>query len=133
MVSKFQKIILVIGALSLAALLIVGCARSKAETAAPHSSMSTQVATADSQSTTPNQIVIKNFAFAPATLTVKAGTKVTWVNRDDDPHTVDQTDKLFKSGTMDTDGQYSYTFTSPGTFKYFCALHPRMVGQIVVQ
>jgi plastocyanin len=79
-----------------------------------------------------NQVVIENFSFAPATLTVKAGTKVTWINRDDVPHTVNENDKRFKSGPMDTDDQFSYTFSSPGTFSYFCALHPKMTGQIIV-
>ena len=80
-----------------------------------------------------NQVVIENFAFAPATLTVKAGTTVTWSNRDDEPHTVNENDKRFKSGTMDTGDQYSYTFSSAGTFSYFCALHPKMTGQIIVE
>jgi plastocyanin len=80
-----------------------------------------------------NQVVIENFSFAPATLTVKAGTKVTWINRDDVPHTVNENDKRFKSGPMDTDDQFSYTFRDPGTFSYFCALHPKMTGQIIVQ
>ena len=79
-----------------------------------------------------NQVVIENFSFAPATLTVKTGTKVTWINRDDVPHTVNENDKRFKSGPMDTDDQFSYTFTAPGTFSYFCALHPKMTGQIIV-
>ena len=80
-----------------------------------------------------NQVVIENFSFAPATLTVKTGTKVTWINRDDVPHTVNENDKLFKSGAMDTDDQFSYTFSAPGTFSYFCALHPKMTGQIIVK
>ena len=80
-----------------------------------------------------NQVVIENFSFAPATLTVKAGTKVTWINRDDVPHTVNENDKRFKSSTMDTDDRFSYTFSSPGTFSYFCALHPKMTGQIIVK
>ena len=80
-----------------------------------------------------NQVIIENFSFVPATLTVKAGTKVTWINRDDVPHTVNENDKVFKSGTMDTDDQFSYTFSSPGTFGYFCALHPKMIGQIIVK
>ena len=81
----------------------------------------------------PDQVMIENFSFAPATITVKAGTKVTWINHDDVPHTVDENDKRFRSGTMDTDDQYSYTFSSPGTFNYFCALHPKMTGQIIVK
>jgi plastocyanin len=83
--------------------------------------------------TAANEVSIENFSFAPATLTVKSGTKVTWINRDDVPHTVDENDKRFKSGPMDTDDQFSYTFSSPGTFSYFCALHPKMVGQIIVK
>jgi len=85
------------------------------------------------ESAAPNQVMIENFSFAPATITVKAGTKVTWINHDDVPHTVDENDKRFRSGTMDTDDQYSYTFTSPGTFNYFCALHPKMTGQVIVK
>ena len=80
-----------------------------------------------------NQVVIENFSFAPATLTVTTGTKVTWINRDDVPHTVNENEKRFKSGTMDTDDQFSYIFSSPGTFSYFCALHPKMSGQIIVK
>ncbi len=80
-----------------------------------------------------NQVVIENFSFAPATLTVKTGTKVTWINRDDVPHTVNENDKRFKSGPMDTDDQFSFTFSAPGTFSYFCALHPKMTGQIIVK
>ena len=80
-----------------------------------------------------DQIVIENFSFKPATVTVKAGTTVTWVNRDNEPHTVSDSDKLFKSGAMDTDEQFSYTFAAPGTYNYFCAIHPRMTGQIIVR
>ncbi|HZT58704.1 MAG TPA: cupredoxin family copper-binding protein [Pyrinomonadaceae bacterium] len=80
-----------------------------------------------------NQIVIENFTFKPATLTVKAGTKVTWVNRDDVPHTATDTDKRFNSGALDTDDRFSFTFEKPGTYDYFCALHPKMTGRIVVK
>ncbi len=82
---------------------------------------------------TPNQIMVENFSFQPGTLTVKAGTTVTWVNHDDEPHTVNENNKTFKSGTLDTDGKFSYKFTSPGTYSYFCSLHPRMTGQIIVK
>ena len=83
----------------------------------------------------PNQVVIDNFTFSPARLTVKAGTKVTWVNRDDLPHTATSSAKprLFNSGTLDTDQQFSYVFTKAGTYDYFCALHPRMTGRIIVK
>jgi plastocyanin len=81
----------------------------------------------------PNQVVIENFSFQPTTLTVKAGTKVTWVNRDDVPHTATDTDKRFNSKALDTDDQFSFTFEQPGTYNYYCALHPKMTGQIIVK
>ena len=81
----------------------------------------------------PNQVVVENFSFQPGNLTVKAGTTVTWVNHDDEPHTVNENNKTFKSGTLDTDAKFSYKFTSPGTYSYFCSLHPRMTGQIIVK
>ena len=81
----------------------------------------------------PNEVVVENFSFQPGTLEVKAGTTVTWVNRDDVPHTVYENNKTFKSGAMDTDAKFSYKFTSPGTYSYFCSLHPRMTGQIIVK
>jgi plastocyanin len=85
--------------------------------------------------TAPNQVVIDNFRFSPAQLTVKAGTKVTWVNRDDLPHTVTSSVKprLFDSGTLDTDEGFAHVFDRPGTYEYFCALHPKMTGRIVVK
>jgi plastocyanin len=82
---------------------------------------------------TPNQVMVENFSFQPGTLTVKAGTTVTWVNHDDEPHTVNENNKTFKSGTLDTDAKFSYKFTSPGAYSYFCSLHPRMTGQVIVK
>jgi amicyanin len=80
------------------------------------------------------EVKIDNFTFAPPTLTVAAGTTVTWVNRDDIPHTVVSEDKsTFKSKALDTDDSYSYTFTKPGTYNYFCSIHPKMVAKVVVQ
>jgi amicyanin len=82
----------------------------------------------------PNEIGIDNFAFAPRTLTVKAGTTVTWVNRDDVPHLVVNVEQKFKeSPLLDTDRRYSVRLTAPGTYKYFCSLHPTMTGAIVVE
>jgi amicyanin len=79
-------------------------------------------------------VSIDNFTFTPPTLTVKAGTTVTWTNRDDIPHGIASSDNAFaKSKAMDTDQDYSFTFTAPGTYKYFCYIHPHMVGTIVVQ
>ena len=79
-------------------------------------------------------ISIDNFSFTPATLTVKAGTTVTWTNKDDIPHGIASSNNAFKkSGALDTDDGYSFTFTTPGTYQYFCYLHPHMVGSIVVE
>jgi amicyanin len=79
-------------------------------------------------------VSIDNFTFTPQTLTVKAGTTVTWTNRDDIPHTVASASNAFaKSQALDTDDSYSFTFTTPGTYQYFCYIHPRMVGSIVVE
>ena len=77
-------------------------------------------------------ITIDNFTFAPAEFKVAVGTTVTWVNRDDIPHTVVETDKKFRSKALDTDDSFSYTFTTPGTYDYFCSLHSKMVGKIIV-
>lgn len=82
----------------------------------------------------PVQVKIDNFTFAPTPLTVAAGTTVQWVNRDDIPHTVVSEDKsTFKSKALDTDDNFSYTFSKPGTYTYFCSIHPKMTGKIVVQ
>ena len=79
-------------------------------------------------------VSIDNFSFSPATLTVKAGTTVTWTNRDDIPHGIASSNSAFKrSQALDTDDSYSFTFTAPGTYQYFCYLHPHMVGSVVVQ
>ena len=80
-----------------------------------------------------NEIVIQNFAFVPSTLTVKAGEKVTWVNRDDEPHTATATDKRFNSKTLENGDRFSMEFTQPGIYKYYCALHPKMTGQVIVK
>jgi plastocyanin len=81
------------------------------------------------------EVKIDNFSFTPAVLTVPVGTTVTWTNRDDIPHTVVSTDdsKIFKSKAMDTDEKFSYTFAKPGRYSYFCSVHPKMTGTIVVQ
>ena len=89
----------------------------------------------DAKSASKYQITIDNFAFNPQKLTVPIGAKVTWINRDDVPHTATSTKKpkLFDSKTLDTDDKYSYVFTTAGTYEYFCAVHPRMTGQITVK
>ncbi|MGA2811826.1 MAG: cupredoxin family copper-binding protein [Candidatus Acidiferrum sp.] len=81
------------------------------------------------------EVKIDNFSFGPGTITVPVGTTVTWTNRDDIPHTVVSADdpKAFKSKVLDTDERFSYTFTKAGTFNYFCSVHPKMTGKVVVQ
>jgi plastocyanin len=79
------------------------------------------------------QVKIDNFTFAPQHITVKAGTTVTWINDDDIPHTVASSSKLFKSKALDTEDKFSFMFTTPGTYEYFCSLHPHMTGAIVVE
>ena len=78
------------------------------------------------------QVVLDNFSFAPAMAAVAAGSTVTWTNRDDVPHNIVSTDQKFKSPVLDTDEQFSHTFDAPGTYKYFCSIHPKMTGQVVV-
>jgi len=82
--------------------------------------------------TTAAEVRVDNFTFSPPTLTVTAGTTVTWVNGDDIPHTIAAKDRSFRSKTLDTDGRFSFTFMTPGQYDYFCSLHPHMVGRIVV-
>jgi plastocyanin len=81
-----------------------------------------------------NQIVIKDFHFTPETLTVKSGEKITWINRDEEPHTVVSVEKQFKKSTaLDTDQEFTITAGAPGTYTYFCSVHPKMTGTIVVE
>jgi plastocyanin len=84
----------------------------------------------------PNSVVIDNYTFSPATMTVPVGTTVTWVNNDSDIHSVAADDGdpvMFKSAGLDTDDKFTFTFTKPGTYAYHCTLHPHMTGKIVVQ
>jgi plastocyanin len=81
------------------------------------------------------EVKIDNFTFGPAALTVPVGTTVTWTNKDDIPHTVVSTDdsKTFKSKVLDTDEKFSFTFSKAGTYPYFCSIHPKMTGKVIVQ
>ena len=81
------------------------------------------------------EVKVDNFSFGPASLTVAIGTTVTWTNRDDIPHTVVSTDdaKAFKSKVLDTDQSFSFTFSKAGTYPYFCSIHPKMTGKVIVQ
>jgi plastocyanin len=89
--------------------------------------------TANDQPPAANAVKIDNFVFGPQTITVPVGTTVTWTNSDDIPHTAVSTDGVFKSKVMDTDEKFSYTFTKAGTYSYFCSIHPKMTGQVVVK
>jgi amicyanin len=80
-----------------------------------------------------NVVTIDNFSFTAPELTVAVGTTVKWVNHDDIPHNIVNKDKVFRSKPLDTDDSYSYTFASAGTFDYFCGLHPKMQGKIIVK
>jgi plastocyanin len=93
--------------------------------------------TVNAQQTAPATMAVKidNFSFSPATLTVPVGTTVIWTNQDDIPHTVVSTDdpRAFRSKVLDTDEKFSYTFTKAGTFAYFCSVHPKMTGTVLVK
>ena len=85
-------------------------------------------------STKQNKIEIKDFTFNPQSLTVKSGEKIIWVNRDEEPHTVVSVEKQFKKSTaLDTDQEFTITAGAPGTYTYFCSVHPKMTGTIVVE
>jgi len=91
------------------------------------------VAAQDATKKDANEITIDNFTFTPKELTVAVETTVKWVNHDDIPHTIVEKKTTFRSKALDTDDSYSFTFTSAGTFDYFCGLHPHMVGQVIVK
>lgn len=78
-------------------------------------------------------ITIKNFEFTPRDLTIAPGSKITWVNKDEEPHKLSEVNSTFASQPLDTDGSFTYEFKAAGRFEYFCTLHPRMTGHIVVE
>jgi plastocyanin len=78
-------------------------------------------------------VKIDNFSFSPSSITIPVGTTVRWTNRDDIPHTVVSDDKVFKSKALDTDEEFTYTFSKAGTYSYFCSIHPKMTAKVVVQ
>jgi plastocyanin len=88
---------------------------------------------ADTAPPSPARIAIKDFMFAPTSLKIKAGTAVMWINKDDEPHTIVSETGLFRSGGVDTNETFVYTFEKPGTYHFVCTIHPRMVGTIVVE
>jgi plastocyanin len=94
---------------------------------------SPSVKASDAPSAANAEVKIDNFSFGPQSLTISVGTTVVWTNRDDIPHTVVSTEGVFKSKVRDTDENFSYTFTKAGTYPYFCSVHPKMTGKVVVQ
>jgi plastocyanin len=80
-----------------------------------------------------SQVMIDNFVYNPVPLTIKVGTTVTWINHDDIPHTVDSTEGKFKSVALDTDDKFEYRFTAAGEYPFYCRIHPKMTGKIIVQ
>jgi plastocyanin len=78
-------------------------------------------------------VKIDNFSYMPHDLTVVAGTTIIWVNNDDIPHTVVSTTDVFKSRALDTDDKFSFKFDKPGTYEYFCSIHPKMTAKVIVQ
>ncbi len=87
----------------------------------------------DQPSSATTDVKIDNFSFGPQTVTIPVGTTVTWTNHDDIPHTVVSTDGVFKSKVQDSDEKFSYTFTKAGIYPYYCSVHPKMTGTVVVQ
>jgi plastocyanin len=125
-------------AMGLLTIAVIGCSRQGGdikETSGPKASAQPMAAAEPRPPADAKQIVIDNFTFDPPTLTIPPGTKVTWVNHDDVPHTATSTakPKHFDSGTLDTDGKFSHVFSVPGTYEYFCAVHPKMTGRIIVK
>ena len=94
---------------------------------------SSRVAASDQPSAANVAVKIDNFVFGPQAITVPVGTTVTWTNSDGIPHTAVSTDGVFKSKVMDTDEKFSYRFTKAGTYSYYCSVHPKMTGQVVVK
>ena len=123
-----------ITALVLLNALLAGCGGQSGGAINPGEKPGSPAETMDSKAA-PVQIRIDNFTFQPAEVTIPAGTKVTWVNHDDVPHTATSSAKprQFDSGTLDTDDQFSFVFTAPGTYDYFCAVHKHMTARIIVK
>jgi plastocyanin len=114
---------------SVLALAILSAMMLKGASASTPAELGTQAAVADSVT----EVKIDNFAFTPGVITVKAGTQITWINHDDIPHTVDSTEGRFKSAALDTDDKFQFLFKEPGEYSYFCRMHPKMTGKIIVQ
>jgi plastocyanin len=126
--ARFRDIAVRGAVLCLGITVLLGLSMSRQAAHAQTPAAATRLATVESP-----QVAIANFAFSPATLTVASGTTVTWTNQDDMVHTVTAADRAFSSTGLETGGTYAHTFTAPGTYTYFCALHPRMTATVIVQ
>ena len=78
------------------------------------------------------KVDIHEYKFAPQTVTIHPGDSVTWINRDEIPHTIADKDKGYRSAALNTGDKFTHAFTKPGTYTYFCTLHPQMTGTVVV-
>ncbi len=117
-----------VGGVLLGLLLTAAAAGRPAAAAAIGDSPAAQMVSAASA-----RVEIKDYEYFPATLTVPVGTTVTWISHDDEPHTVTSSEKVFASPGLDADEAFSYTFSRPGTYAYYCALHPHMTGTIIAK
>jgi plastocyanin len=120
--AQHRRIALLLGAVGVTSLLAV---------ALPELTAAGEAVSAAAAS--PAAVKIDNFAFTPATLTITAGTTVTWKNEDDSPHRIGDKNGTFKSAALDTDDTFSHTFAAPGEYPYICTIHPYMAGKIIVK
>ena len=120
-------------ALALVAIVTVMTLRGTSLASQPGESSMTAAASAGASTDSAAEVKIDNFSFTPGAVTVKAGTQVTWINHDDIPHTVDSTQGKFKSAALDTDDKFQFRFTEPGEYPFYCRMHPKMTGKIIVQ
>jgi plastocyanin len=124
------------GALALIAMvsmIMLGGALASSASGPVGSSAMAKIASAGISTSSSAEVKIDNFAFTPGEVTVKAGTQVSWINHDDIPHTVDSTQGKFKSAGLDTDDKFQFRFTEPGEYPFYCRMHPKMTGKIIVQ
>ncbi len=124
---------LICGSLPLVAIVVMLLGASAASAQQSVGGSARQAASSGSPAPAAVEVKIDNFAFTPSTITVKAGTQVTWINHDDIPHTVDSTEGKFKSAALDTDEKFQFLFTQPGEYPFYCRMHPKMTGKVIVQ
>jgi len=122
---RLQKVLIAIAGLALLGFGLLSSVHGEGGTDAP--------LTADQPNLPTSSVAIDNFSFSPVSITVPVGTTLTWTNRDDIPHTVVSDDQKFKSKALDTDEKFSFTFTEPGTYSYFCSIPPKMVAKVIVE